>query len=100
MCNCKGWDIAYYEDEIVPEPHFCRVYGDCGSVDNTLEDAAQFVAAAYNERYDQYCDMCNRDLYDFDDAKANHLLEQSRLWASLEHPSYLYYKSDIDFSDE
>jgi hypothetical protein len=41
MCNCKGWDIAFWpDDEITVEQHFCRVLDDCGHVDNTLEEAA------------------------------------------------------------
>lgn len=94
MCNCKGWDIAYYpDDEISVEQHFCRVAEDCGHVDNTLEEAADEVAASYNSLYDQYCDACSRGYYDFDSIHADRLLESSRTWSDRTHPSYVYYSS-------
>lgn len=94
MCNCKGWDIAYYPDgEITLEQHFCRLLDDCGHVDNTLEEAADEVASSYNALYDQYCDACSQGYYDFDAAHADHLLESSRTWSNRTHPSYVYYSS-------
>ena len=73
MCNGKGWDIAFYEeDEITVEQHFCRVFGDCGHIDNTLEEAAKEVAKYYRE---------NAYVY----------LRESAMWENLTHPSYLYY---------
>jgi hypothetical protein len=96
MCNCKGWDIAYYPDEVSVEQHFCRVYGDCGHVDNTLEEAADQVASEYNKNYDWYCDARNRDIVEVTDEKLDWLLEQARAWKNRTHKSYLYYKYGID----
>lgn len=97
MCNCKGWDIAFYPDgEITVQEHFCRVYDDCGHSDNTLEEAADDVAAEYNKSYDWYCDHKNRDLVEVTDEKLDWLLEQSITWKNKTHPSYLYYKNPVD----
>lgn len=93
MCNCKGWDISYWpEDEITVEQHFCRVLGDCGHSDNTLEEAADYVAKEYANQYDWHCDARNRDISDIEDTKLDRLLEQSRLWKNRTHPDYLYYR--------
>lgn len=93
MCNCKGWDIAFYpDDEITVQQHFCRVYGDCGSVDNTLEEAADKVADEYNKNYDWYCGAQNHCILEVTDEKLDWLLEQSRAWRNRTHQSYLYYK--------
>ena len=94
MCNCKGWDIAYYPDEITVEQHFCRVYGDCGHVDNTLEEAADKVTAEYDKQYDWYCDNRNRDLVEITNEKLDWFLEQSRAWRNRTHASYIYYKGE------
>lgn len=88
MCNGKGWDIAFYADEITVEQHFCRVFDDCGHVDNTLEEAAREVAKYYRERANSYKD---EDEY--------YLLRESaiceaEMWEHLTHPSYLYYKGE------
>lgn len=100
MCNCKGWDIAFYpEDEITVEQHFCRIYGDCGSVDNTLEDAADQVAKEYDRLYEWHCDARNRDLVETTDEKLLWFLEQSRLWKERAHPDYLYYKNPVDIDE-
>lgn len=95
MCNCKGWDIAFWpDDEITVEQHFCRVLDDCGHVDNTLEEAADQVAVEYDKIYDWYCDMRNRDMSEVTDEKLGWILEQSRAWQNRTHPSYLYYSKD------
>lgn len=97
MCNCKGWDIAYYPDgEITVEQHFCRVLDDCGHVDNMLEQAADQVAAEYDKQYDWYCDMRNRNMSDVTDEKLDWLINQSRAWKERAHPDYLYYTSPTD----
>jgi hypothetical protein len=89
MCNCKGWDIAYYpDDEITVEQHFCRVYGDCGHDDNTLEEAAEQIAAEYQREYDWHS-----DIVEVTEEKLKWLLEQSNAWRNRTHESYLYYKN-------
>jgi len=89
MCNCKGWDIAFYpDDEITVEQHFCRVYGDCGHDDNTLEEAAEQVAAEYRREYDWHS-----DIVEVNEEKLNWLLEQANAWKNRTHESYLYYKN-------
>lgn len=99
MCNCKGWDVAYYpEDEITVEPHFCRVLDDCGHVDNTLEEAADKVASEYTKNYDWYCDARNRDIVEVSNEKLDWLLEQARAWKNRTHKSYLFYKEQVDIS--
>jgi hypothetical protein len=85
MCNCKGWDIAFYEDEITVEQHFCRVFDDCGHVDNTLEEAAIEVAKYYRERAYVYKEQTQSYYY---------LLRESEMWENLTHPSYLYYSGE------
>ena len=95
MCNCKGWDIAFYpDDEITVEQHFCRVYGDCGHADNTLEEAAEQIAVEYDKSYDWHCDIKNRDLIEVTDEKLDWLLEQSNAWRNRTHESYLYYNGE------
>lgn len=84
MCNCKGWDIAFYADEITVEQHFCRVFDDCGHVDNTLEEAAREVAKYYREK---------AKCYEENDIRY-HYLRQSVMWENFTHPSYLYYKGE------
>ena len=97
MCNCKGWDVAFYPDgKITVQQHFCRVYGDCGHVDNTLEQAADTVVVEYDKWYDWYTDAANRDLLKIMDVSLDWILEQSRTWKNRTHPSYLYYKNPID----
>lgn len=98
MCNCKGWDIAFWpDDEIAVEQHFCRVLDDCGHVDNTLEEAADRVAYEYNRSYDYYCDLKNRDIFSPTDQKLDWILDQARQWRDRTHPSYLYYATnDVD----
>lgn len=99
MCNCKGWDIAFYpEDEITVEPHFCRVFDDCGHVDNSLEEAADQVASEYTKNYDWYCDARNRDIVEVSNEKLDWLLEQARAWKNRTHKSYLFYKEQVDIS--
>lgn len=68
MCNMKGWDVLFGPDGPSIEQHFCRVYDDCGHVDNTLEDAVAVVAEWHEN--------------------------QARLWRSGEHPTVKYYKDE------
>jgi hypothetical protein len=97
MCNCKGWDVAFFQDdEITIVQHFCRVYDDCGHVDNSLEEVAEQVAREYNIYYDWYCENRNRDFVEISDERLDWFLEQSRLWKNKTHPDYLYYKEDVD----
>jgi N-acetylneuraminic acid mutarotase len=88
MCNGKGWDIAFYSDddydEITVDQHFCRVFDDCGHVDNTLEEAAREVAKYYREK---------ANCYEENDIRY-HYLRQSVMWENFTHPSYLYYKGE------
>lgn len=67
MCNQKGWDIAFYSDHVGIEPHNCREYGDCGSEDRTLEEAAEDCAKWHDE--------------------------QAALFRSGKHPDLIYYRS-------
>lgn len=96
MCNCKGWDIAYYHDHITVEQHFCRVYGDCGHVDNTLEEAADQVAEAYVREYEWYTSMKDEYGEDWNADHAEALNQASYEWSNRTHKSYLYYKYGID----
>lgn len=50
MCNGKGWDVHYYADHVGIEQHFCREYGDCGSVDRPIEEAAEECAKWHEEQ--------------------------------------------------
>lgn len=93
MCNCKGWDIAYYPDEITVEQHFCRIYGDCGHSDNSLEEAADAVARAYGELHDLHCDWRARDMVETTDEQLDSFIEQSKAWKNRTHETYLYYKN-------
>lgn len=92
MCNCKGWDISYWPDDVITvEQHTCRVMGDCGHSNNTLEQAATTVRNEYGRLYDWYCDANNRELIEVPDEKLVYLLQQFRLWENRTHPDYLYY---------
>lgn len=94
MCNCKGWDVAHFPNYISIEPHSCRVYGDCGHVNNTLEEAADQVVAAYQREYDWYLTMEEDYTADYDKDHAAMLLEQRDAWSNRTHMSYLFYKND------
>lgn len=97
MCNGKGWDVAYYPDDVITvEQHFCRLLGDCGHPDNTIEQAADYIASEYDKLYDWYCDMRNRNMSDVTDEKLDWLVDQSRAWKERTHPDYLYYTSPTD----
>lgn len=100
MCNCKGWDIAHYPEYISVEQHFCRVYGDCGHSDNTLEQAADDVAEAYQREYDWYLTMEEEYKGDYSKEHANKLLQQRDAWKNRTHESYLYYKNPVDNSEQ
>lgn len=92
MCNCKGWDIAFWpDDEITVEQHFCRELDDCGHVDNTLEEAADQVADEYKRIFEWY--VKNPGDY-FTQAKMLHIQSQERQWRERTHPSYLYYATN------
>lgn len=98
MCNGKGWDIAYYPDEeITTQQHFCRLVDDCGHVDNTLEEVADQIATKYDNLYDWYCDMQNRDMIDVTNEKLEWLAEQSREWKNRTHSTYLFYKEQLTY---
>lgn len=85
MCNSKGWDIAFYADEITVEQHFCRVLDDCGHVDNTLEETAIEVAKCYREKAYVYDNKIHSYYY---------LIRESEMWENFTHPSYLQYKGE------
>jgi hypothetical protein len=70
------------------------VYGDCGHVDNTLEEAADQVAAEYDKWHDWYADAANRDLLEKNNVKLDWLLEQSNAWKNRTHKSYRYYNGE------
>lgn len=96
MCNCKGWDIAYYPDEITVEQHFCREFGDCGHVDNTLEEAVDHVVEAYQKEYD-YMQSLPKDPeygYLYDTERLMKIVSSLLQWKNRTHPDYLYYKDD------
>lgn len=93
MCNCKGWDIAHFHNYISIEPHACRVYGDCGHIDNTLEEAADQVADAYQREYDWYLTMEEEYKDDYSNDHVDKLLEQRDAWRNRTHESYLFYKN-------
>jgi hypothetical protein len=44
VCNSNGYDISYGPEGYGIEPHFCRVYGDCGHVKNTVEDCVRHIS--------------------------------------------------------
>ena len=71
MCNCKGYDIAYYGDTVSIEQHFCRTYGDCGH-ECTLEQASVWCAQFWESR-------------------SNEALSQSQLYRSMKHDDVLFY---------
>lgn len=99
MCNCKGWDIAYYPDHITVEQHFCRVLDDCGHTDNTLEEAADEVAAAYLREYEWYMSM--KDEYDeyWNAEHANKLHQSCLEWSNRTHENYLWYANPVDIGE-
>jgi hypothetical protein len=85
MCNCKGWDITISEKSISLEPHFCRIYGDCGSDDRTLEEAADDVAKEYLMWSEAFKDTDHRP-------NSLECLHQAKMWSDRTHPDYLFYK--------
>ena len=93
MCNCKGWDIAYYPNHITVEQHFCRLLDDCGHSDNTLEEAADDVAAAYMREYEWYTSKKEEYADEYNETHRQELLGQAEAWKNRTHPDYLYYKS-------
>ena len=95
MCNCKGWDIAYYPDEITVQQHFCRVLGDCGHVDNTLEDAADEVVKAYENEYSHMQSLANHPEYSYmyDTERLMEISSTLLQWKNRTHETYLYYKN-------
>lgn len=93
MCNGKGWSVAYFTDHVSVEPHSCRVYGDCRSVDNTLEEAADEVAAAYEREYEWALSSELMDLNDPDtQVHLINLRNQADMWSARTHPDYIFYK--------
>ena len=99
MCNCKGWDIAYYPDHITVEQHFCRLLGDCGHSDNTLEEAADEVAAAYLREYEWYTSMKDEYGDNWNAEHAKKLHQSWSEWKNRTHSDYLYYKNPVDISE-
>jgi len=99
MCNCKGWDIAYFPEYISVDQHFCRIVDDCGHSDNTLEEAADAVAAAYDREHDWCADAMNRDIMEHSLEHLDKLIEQAKMWRERTHPHYLYYKEGVDISE-
>jgi hypothetical protein len=94
MCNCKGWDIAYYPEEVTVEQHFCRLIDDCGHSDNTLEEAADEVASAYLREHAWYTSMQEEYGQDYNQEHADTLLEKAVAWQNRTHPSYLFYATN------
>ena len=99
MCNCKGWDIAYYPDHITVEQHFCRVLDDCGHTDNTLEEAADEVAAAYLREYEWYKSMKDEYGEDWNAEHAKKLHQASYEWSNRTHENYLWYANPVDIGE-
>lgn len=91
MCNCKGWDVAYYPEYMTVQPHFCRVLDDCGHADNTLEDAAAKVAADYQREYESFLEYTSQE-NTRDDKYVQFLLSEIDGWKNLTHRTYLFYK--------
>lgn len=91
MCNGKGWDIVYFPQYVSVDQHFCRIADDCGHVDNTLEEAADEVAKAYDREYDWYADAMNREIVDYSPERLAELLSLARSWRDRTHPDYLHY---------
>jgi uncharacterized protein YecE (DUF72 family) len=100
MCNCKGWDIAYYPDEITVQQHFCRLVDDCGHTDNTLEEAADEVASAYFREHAWYETMKDEYQDSYSEEHSAKLLETANAWKNRTHSSYLYYKNPVDFEED
>ena len=96
MCNCKGWDIAHFPEYISVEQHFCRVLDDCGHVDNSLEEAADEVAKAYDQEYDWYTGAMSREMVEHSTEHLDKLLSLAKAWRERTHPHYLHYKGDVD----
>jgi len=92
MCNCKGWDIAYYPEEITVEQHFCRLIDDCGHVDNTLEEAADEVAFAYLREHAWYETMKDEYQDSYSSEHSTKLLELANAWKTRTHSDYIFYK--------
>ena len=89
MCNNKGWDIVYYPEKTTIQKHFCRVYGDCGHVDNTLEEVADEIAAFIRKQHSWYTKTC---IDGYDQARMNDLLLEAEAWEKRTHTDYLYSK--------
>lgn len=97
MCNCKGWDVAFYpDDEITVEQHFCRVYGDCGHVDNTLEEAADQVVKEYEKAYEFMQSLASDPThsYMYDTDRLMQITGNLLAWKNRTHSSYLWYKGE------
>lgn len=92
MCNCKGWDFVYYSDSATILPHFCRTYGDCGSVDITIEEAADKVAEHYQQQHDWHSSERNENiLFQNREEYLQNLLKQRDLWINRTHEDFTYY---------
>lgn len=93
MCNCKGWDLIHIDNKVSVTPHFCRILDDCGHRDNTLDDAADGVVAAYNSEYEYLQSLANdpdtRYLYDTE--RLMEVVSNMMQWKERTHPDYLHY---------
>lgn len=93
MCNGKGWDIVHFPEYISVNQHFCRIVDDCGHVDNTLEEAADEVAKAYEREYDLCADPMNREIIEHSPEQLDRLLSLAKSWRDRTHPDYLHYNA-------
>ncbi len=65
MCNYKGYDVAYNSNYVWIERHICRVFGDCGHCDNTLEEAAEMCAQWHEDQAKAFRDGAHCSLQHF-----------------------------------
>ena len=63
MCRAGDyWDVIYGpKDEATIEPHFCRVYGDCGAC-QTFDQACDAVAEFYETIAKQWRDRTHHTI--------------------------------------
>ena len=75
MCNCKGFDVIETENEVYIEPHFCRIHGDCGSVDRTYDEVRQELITDLYESIDYLNNELTR-IGDSDSGYSEYLVER------------------------
>lgn len=93
MCNGKGWDLASDGSDYWPEAHSCRVWGDCGHVDNSFESITESVIKGFDTLigYLYYRVEMGNEL---DTEEETRLLGEQNLWKTKTHQTYLYYAKE------